>query len=249
MSRIRLILLAALAVFAVAAVTSASASALEWYRCFPVTPGTGKFEDNHCQKPGGTKEFEKELIKGLLKIIAKQTESYTLEGKLAGVTVEIKCEEQKATGSIHNGLTGKDLEPGKGSQILVGLGLINNEFKKCKVEKPAGQGCKVAEPIQPPSLIQLSTVNGKTYLLYSPDPAKSETIFVEITLSGCTTTALNNTFPITGMAAGLAENATGTVSFKNEEPNKKLFLAGNAAVFKGASTMEMENGGIITAET
>src|SRR4029077_12560671 len=98
-----------------------------------------------------------------------------------------------------------------------------------------------------PSIVQLSTVEGKTYILYSPDPAKSEKVFVEITLSGCTTTALDNTFPVEGMAAGLVNNATSTVSFKNEEPNKKLLLGGNPTRFVGGSLMEMEGGGFINA--
>src|SRR4029077_2239319 len=117
------------------------------YKCVKVAAGTGRFTNGNCTTEGAPKEFELELLKELLKIVTKQVAPMELEGKLSGVTVEIKCEKQKGTGSVHNGEVAKDLEPEKGSKILTGLGLASSEFEACSVTKPVGQECKVKQPI------------------------------------------------------------------------------------------------------
>lgn len=60
MSRIRIIMLSLLAVFAVGAVASGSALAVTSAPCYQVAEvGTGTFSDAHCLAAGGSKEYVK----------------------------------------------------------------------------------------------------------------------------------------------------------------------------------------------
>src|SRR4029077_20671875 len=220
----RLVLLGVLVGCGVSAFVSGSASGLEFYKCVKGAPGAGRFENSNCVKEGGSKEWELELLKELLNIRSKQTEPFVLEGKIAGITVEISCEKEKGTGSIHNGLTAKDLEAS--TKILTGLGEVSDSFEACTVLKPVGQACKVTQPIIIPVSVQLSA-NVVVFLLFSI------LVRVDIVLVNCKTTALNGSFPIEGMGAGVVNNTTSTLSFKNEEPNKKLIFGGNPARFVG----------------
>jgi hypothetical protein len=58
MTRIRVILLSLLAVFAISAVASASASAKGWWVCQEVVEGTGKFDSSLCNKEGPKHNWE-----------------------------------------------------------------------------------------------------------------------------------------------------------------------------------------------
>ncbi|HYM44888.1 MAG TPA: hypothetical protein VES65_01840 [Solirubrobacteraceae bacterium] len=222
------------------AIASASASALEFYKCVKVAAGTGTFNDSHCNEAGGSKEYAHELLAELLEILSKGTEKFTLGGELLKVKVEISCENEHGTGSIHNGKVKVDLPEGSPEEVLTGLGLVTNEFTLCKVETPAG--CQVKEPIIAESLIQLSTVGAIPYVLFSPDDAVNSTnkTFVKITLEGC---IIAGTYSVTGMAAGKAENETSSVGFTKGAPNNKLKFGGNEATFTGKSQVTAKSNG------
>jgi hypothetical protein len=177
---------------------------------------------------------EHKLITGLLNIdsVLHSKESI-LKGELSGVKVEISCLELHNTGWIHNGLSP--------SGVLLGLGLIEVHFLKCTVPVPASEHCKVVnELILATSLVDLGTIGGETYALFSPDPPGSP--FVKITFEGCKQTALNTSFPVTGEAVGLASNP-GLLIFKEGAPNNKLKFASNTATLIAEDLVLMEGTG------
>ena len=110
MSRIRLIMLSLLAVFAISAVASASASAfnLQWEVCKNVGAKKGSFETNRCKAAGGENEFEwKKLEAGeSLNIV-----SWIVPGTSFALTVGTKvitCTGAADAGTITGGKPGTD---------------------------------------------------------------------------------------------------------------------------------------------
>jgi hypothetical protein len=238
MSKIKLIFLSLAAVCAVSAVTSASASALQFYGCRPlVTGGTGTmYKDSRCTELENPGKYELYLITELLNIeshIVAGT-SYTLTGKAAGVTTKIVCTEQKGTGSIDN-------------NSGLGLGLITSKFSTCTVQKPTG-GCTVEEPIVVYSEIDLSTENSINYVLFFPDLKGNPTnkVFANIKfLTGCGSALNGQTFSVEGSAHAEVKNSESKIVFPEGAPNNKLVFAGSEATFTGESVVEMEGGGPI----
>jgi hypothetical protein len=57
-NRLRILLVSMLAVFAISAIASASASAKGWWVCKQVAAGTGTFNSSLCNVEGGTREWE-----------------------------------------------------------------------------------------------------------------------------------------------------------------------------------------------
>jgi len=209
-SRLKAGLLAVFAVCVVSAAAAASASALEFY-------------------------VEHKLITGLLNIdsVLHSAESI-LKGELSGVKVEIKCPELHNVGWIHNGLSP--------SGVLLGLGLIAVHFLNCKVPVPESEHCSITNGglILAISLVDLGTIGGETYALFSPDPTGSP--FVRISFEGCKQSALNTSFPVTGEAVGLASNP-GLLIFTKGAPNNKLKFNGTAAELIAEDLVLMEGTG------
>ncbi len=206
MPRLRLILLGLFAVLAVSAVASPSASALQWY-------------------------VNGVLLTGVLKIEATQLGNGVLKAKIAGVAVEVICEQLSDSGTIDNGGT-----PASG----LGLGVV--DFKKCTLPKPAG--CKVLnELITSTAKVDLGTINGKPYALLLPDPSGST--FTLIPVRGCTEEA---NYPLEGELVGLVNNARRTVEFENKGVNNKLKLGGKEAEVESDVFVLMEGGGAFEAK-
>jgi hypothetical protein len=137
MTRIRLIMLSLLAVFAFSAVATTAAEAITapFYRvpCHKViTAGTGAFKDAACTEPGGTNEYDTRLLAGEEReVIGKQVlgKSYVL--KAGGDTITCTAQKLKAgaklIGSAKN-------EPGTSTETI--------EFSGCTVAGN-GEGCEV----------------------------------------------------------------------------------------------------------
>jgi hypothetical protein len=135
MSRLRLIMLAALAVFAVGAFASASASAafkLEWQTC--QEKAGGHFENHGCVKEGTTKAFEWEtLAAGKTKAVESKIKSK--EFVLIASGIEVKCKSATDTGTITGGTPGTD-------EATVTFDECTTSIAGCKVKsatKPAGE--------------------------------------------------------------------------------------------------------------
>jgi type 1 fimbria pilin len=108
---------------------------------------------------------------------------------------------------------------------------------------PASEHCSIANGglILTSTLVDLGTIGGETYALFSPDHS---TTFVEITFEGCKQTALNATFSIKGEAVALMSNP-GLLIFKEGAPNNKLKFAGNSATLIAEDLVLMEGTGAL----
>jgi hypothetical protein len=263
-NRIRVLLVSLLAVFAVSAVASASASAEgpHWrVPCRKVSvanKGLGEFNNAACTEVGGTKEFTNVLLTGeTIKAVSKNKAgtSFILKGTLAGVKITLECTKVEDKSTLEGGGPGKDK-----NEII---------FTKCTVTAPAESGCKVKEPITVKTITVLVFLSRKkttppekwrvqTEKEYEEAPGKGEeraigdefkpetgTTFAEITLSGCNKAheALNGTFPVKGTDTGIASGSL--LEFKEE--TSSLTFGGNAATLTGTVEQEVEGGGVIEA--
>ncbi|MGP0100882.1 MAG: hypothetical protein ACLPUT_04570 [Solirubrobacteraceae bacterium] len=206
MSRSRLILIGLFAVLTASAVTSTSASALQWY-------------------------VKGVVLSGVLKIEAKQLGDAVLKDKIAGVAGEFVCSALSDSGTIDNGGT-----------PALGLGLVLLDYKGCTVPKPAG--CKILnELISTTAKLDLGTISGKPYALFSPDPSGS--VFTLIPVRGCSEEA---NYTLEGELVGLVNNARRTIEFENKGVNNKLRLGGKEAEVESDDFVLMEGGGAFEAK-
>jgi hypothetical protein len=188
------------------------------------------------------------------KVVSKNTTSYALVGKLAGVTVEIVCTAVADKSTLIGGAPGKDEN--------------TIEFTKCTLKLPAESGCKVAEPIVAKTLTNLVFLSRKastekwkvqTEKEYEEAPGKKEEraiadefkpasgeTFVTITLSGCNKAheALDGAFPVKGTDFGITKGKL--LEFTKETSN--LTFGGSAATLTGTSEQEQEGGGTVEAK-
>jgi hypothetical protein len=130
------LLVSLLAVFAISAIASASASAfkLEWETatCAKVAPGTGEFEDSECNtlKAGGEFAFSWKAL-GATETKNVETESQAAEYKLTAGGKVITCKNISSAGTI----TGT--KPGTGEATTITFGECTTTEALCKV-KSAG---------------------------------------------------------------------------------------------------------------
>src|SRR4029077_5945882 len=212
------------------ACASASA-ALHWYGCVKKTGG--KYKTNSCKEEGAPNEFEWEKFKeGEKKNALSKGGPFTSKIKVAGINVTVECEKAEAKGSIENPAGG-------------GAGVDTGEvvLKGCKVVLPANQNCKVIEPIVVKAKSELVLVSGKFEDKLIPE---GEDFYV-LVLEGCKTEALNGTFPITGSASAIFNNANSSAEFTTESTNGLRF-GGNMASFTGTVTEEIEGGGALKVQ-
>lgn len=128
-SRFRTMLVASLAVFAVGAVASASASAKNptWMVCKGVSAGSGKFEDGLCSKGGKGNWEASELLAGETKGI-EATSSGRQEFTLSGLGITLMCNlKTKAGAKLIGG------EPGAVEETIVYERCEVKGFEKCLI--------------------------------------------------------------------------------------------------------------------
>jgi len=130
-NRIRVLLVSLLAVFAVSAVASSSASAaLKWETCEKVAAGTGKFTNGKCTTEGAPNEFEWD------KLEAGESEPLTSSGgtfKLEASGVTVTCTAVADKGELKGGSPGTDTA----TEILFTGCTTNKEH--CKVKSAKGK--------------------------------------------------------------------------------------------------------------
>ncbi len=171
------------------------------------------------------------LLSGVLEIEAKQLGNSTLKGKIAGVEAEVVCTELETSGTIENG----------GSPVL-GLGLVTVDYKECKAEKPTG--CTVLhELILSTAKLDLGTLSGKPYALFTPDPSGS--VFTLIPIRTCSEEA---NYTVEGEAVGLVNNANRTIELEKGGVNNKLKLGGKEATLVSDDFVLMKGGGAFEAK-
>jgi hypothetical protein len=174
-------------------------------------------------------------INSLLTVESKKltAASAVLEGTLAGVKVKIECETEKGSGEIEN-------------SSVTGTGLSNAtvHYTQCTVAAPAGQGCLVNNGLVLVTAHDALELGGPTSFKdkFSPGPGLP---FTTISIDGCTTTALNGNFNVTGTATALANNANSTLEFTTTS-GSALKFGGNPATYVDTVLVLMAGGGTIT---
>lgn len=263
MSRIRLIMVAMLAVFAVGAVASASALAASediWEVC--KEGGTEKFETNACAKTSSTGKFSfKKLETGeTVKTVSSGSKFVLNKGK----TTEIECTAVSDKGTITGGKPGTD----EATEIKF-TGCTTPKEKTCKVKSksppPTRAGTIVVSKI-PTKLEQRKNAKGEEVVVDNFEQKLVGTTKEFVTLefgteeveepAGSGEFVLKKTckdFPPTtkvkGTVGAEVVKGTGELNFPEPELEKDTLEAfGTAAVLTGKDTMEQEGGGAIRAK-
>lgn len=219
--------------------------------------GSKDFSDAHCDTSVGAEKgkFGHTALKAgesiEVSVTNAKTQNNTTEanpaiqkGSLFGVKSEITCKTVSGSGSLEN------KESGKEHKIT---GSITAEFTSCTVNKPAGFGCKVKEPITVKSSVEgvEGLGAGKNEMGLEFKPSEGET-FAEITLTSC---IFAGTFKVTGTAIGTGNPAptakhSGTTNvFTNAMTKETLKMAGAAAEISSATTVTTKTGGSPVALT
>jgi hypothetical protein len=232
---------------------SASAAAAVNTTAFTCVEGGGEkdFSDAHCDKKvtAGTGKFGHVAIeKGVateVSVTNEKTKNETKEssatvqkGSIAGVKSEITCNTVTGTGSLTN-----EEPASKQHQVK---GTITAEFSNCTVNKPAGFGCKVKQPIVVSSNIKgvegLGAGKNEMGLEFSPTGEH----FAQLVIEGC---IFKGTFNVDGTAIGTGtpaptEKYSGATNlFTNAMTKETLKLGGAAAEIESATTVTMKGGG------
>ena len=236
--RLRVMLVSLLAVFAVSAVASASASAApEWYVCEEGTGAGTKFTEHKCTTVSGTGKWEWIKLVGTKKVKSKNKAgvSFVFEGEAGGVKVKITCKKVKDIGTITQGAPGKDTETA--------------EFEECVVDKPGPGLCVVsgggggAGTIIATVLTKL-VVEGTVGDEQEPEAGKPF-VTLEFANKGTEVCPLKGqAFPVTGSAVGLF---SGNV-LKFTKATSKLKFGGHPATIEGEAELELENEWAVTGK-
>ena len=207
MSRMRLLLLALLAVFALSAIASATASAeMVWIK-----------ESIELKKG---ERFEAESQGG----------PFVMKGRLAGIKMEVKCESEsdlkgeKKEGWVEN--------PGGGGNAI---GFDKWKFSGCTIgaSKPKTvEGCEVPGGGQINAEVNLGPVLKGGVVFVEFKPIAGNLLWV-ITFVNCKTAALNGEYEATGILNAESKNGDeeGTDKFKTGE--LELIFGGGEATFEG----------------
>jgi hypothetical protein len=173
MSRIKLVLLSAVAVLVVSALASASASAApHWLVCKKVAAGTGKFAEGECKTLGGTGEWEATKMTAILEIEGTSGVS-KLKTEIGSTAVTIVCNKDKVAGTVE--------DPGNSEATIT--------YEECSIENAST--CKVAN-IKAEVLDRLIEKGG---VIEDEFFEKAGAGFTTVVITGCT---LNGSFKVTG---------------------------------------------------
>ncbi len=235
MTNMKLIFLSLVSVFAISVLASGSASATVFHFdvCEEVstTAGTNYSSLATCVASGtstGGKWTKYKIPTGTsLKVDSKTgAEKFVLKIKALTLTIKIECTNETDRGTAENPAGGG---AGKDKEII--------EFTGCTVPEPAGQGCKVKEPIIADATTELVEFNGKAADEFKPEG----TLFTVITFTGCSNAEINKSFPVGGTDTGIALNATSELEFTVASSN--LTFGGEPVTLKGKASVLMEGNG------
>jgi hypothetical protein len=226
------------AFFAVAlsafSVASASAESTTAYTC--VKDAGGTFLGAHCLSTGSGEKYKhvafntKTTTTGTNANTAEETKaarSAILKGSLSGVVTEITCGELHGEGFLENKETAS-------KEMYIHLeGKLH--FTNCVVKAPAGKGCKVKEETITTGELTGSSEGLSGELKVTP---KEGSTFVSITIEGCSISALNNTFPLTGSFKAKSSGATLTTTHADITTQNTLKFGGTKAGFDLGLTLK-----------
>lgn len=202
MSRIRIIMLSLLAVFAVGAVASATASAAapEFVRCAKVvTAASGEFEKSNCVGAAGTKEYVKVFVVGKTINATEECAETATAGKgtfeNSGCTTvgsgtksfilvrpgKLKFEDTEGRSYLYGTATGTlrvtcptDISQG----VITGVktvGKVFVTFQSCVGLATSGEECAVNSPGEPEGVIKTKELSGELGPVAAAEAPGSET--------------------------------------------------------------------------
>jgi len=231
MSRFRLIMMSVVAMFAVGAFASASASAITpvFLVCLEKAGSGTKFEDRNCSKESGSGKFELVEISEFLK--ANGTSGISkLKGELAGAEILITCKKDKFTGEIGP----KGLTKGEVTYEECEVGNSKEKFTNCEV------------PNIKFKFIDQLIENSKSEVEDEFKPEKGS-IFVEIVIKnkGELVCAQKGTDKVEGTQnAEVEQPSTGAKLLREltfKPSGSKLTFAGKPATYEGKVSIDLNN--------
>jgi hypothetical protein len=216
-----------------------SSSSQQAYTCAP-SAGSEDYAsaDAHCVTNLGEHEgtrghvaiTETTEVEGTSASTASETTTSTpskLEGTLSGFETAIECGGLSAAGSLTNEET-----------FVKGTGIIH--YTSGSVKRPVGMGCKVKESKVDTEELK-ATTNGLAANKLKIEPAGTK--FASITIEGCSTAALNKTFPVTGSLIATTSGATTTTTHAGITAEGTLIFGGQVAGLESALTVSRSGGG------
>jgi hypothetical protein len=222
------------------AAPNASAAGLRTYTCTKNEGITKNFTDAHCQNgvgpphPGGLyglQEVTVPLGNTSVYVTNERTAGATtartpsrLEGTVSGFETAIECTTVESTGAAIE----FSEEWGEGSGKL--------EYTGCSVTKPAGIGCAIKGSAVTTEKLEASTKGEAEVIKVTPFTG---TKLASITIEGCSTSALNKTFPVTGSLLATPNGAMTTTTHAGITGQGTLILAGQVAGLESAATAAM----------
>lgn len=236
--------IAVLFVLVLSAVSAASASASETlYTCVQVEGGVTMFGPHCLSVSTGdiTRYKHVEWSQSTTTFVAtnantaestKASRSSFLKSTLLGINTEVACTAVEGSGTISNKeeIFEKEIE-------MFGHATGKLTFSGCVVNLPAGKGCKVKGGAITTEEITVRTRS--VGLEAEVKPAKVEGKFATITIEGCSTEALNNSFPVTGSFKVQMNGATLTSTHAEVTTQNTLKIGGQKAGLDGAVTIKV----------
>jgi hypothetical protein len=211
------------------AALASNASAFRWQTC---VPGGFGFGDAHCTR--GLIGFHHEAIpgpghtpmgmgNGATNEETTAAEPWKLEGTISGFETAIECTSVEGTGWVEN-----TEEP------TSAIGSVTLTYTGCSVPKPAGIGCKVKE-----GKIAGQETTFKAIEAEAIEVKPVGTKLASITIEGCSTAALNKTFPLTGHYLVKPKGATWATSHALGTGQGTLVFGGQVAGQELVQTLRM----------
>jgi hypothetical protein len=220
------------------------------FTCKKVASG-GAFSKAHCRKAdasaggayGHVGFSEQTSITSTNANTAAETtasSSAFLKATISGLSTRIGCTTISGTGTLENGVSGEEM-------FTNGTGTI--KYSECIVYEPAEKGCVVKGGSITTKELSATTKGQGMNIKFTP---KEGTTFTEITLEGCSVTALNNTYPVTGSVTVPEIEASGSTLSTTEaavtEANT-LQLGGQKAGLETSMTLKGPSGDGLSATT
>jgi hypothetical protein len=183
-------------------VTAAVIGPLHWYSCTEVGGISGGFEDSACTKAAkGPFEWTKVAAGASTGFQVSGTSAVTLGWTMSGVGISISCSSQSGSGSLENPTGG-------------GAGNLSGTLKLsgCTVTKPAGKGCKISGGSITTNSLKGMATEPEEKPLVKLQPSSGTTLF-SMTMEGCSTSGLNQTYVVTGSFQGILLPSNSSLEF------------------------------------
>jgi hypothetical protein len=237
---IRIAVLAALvgsAITAQGAVAGINALGTTGFTC--AASGSG-FSDAHCKSAGGSgfshvaiAEGETTEVQASNITTGSERSTFLIESKQAGIAMQIASKSVQGSGTMVNWVSGIFGEHNV-------FGEMTFEFLEASVTKPAGKGCKVKGGKIVTEKLVWNTANAKIKPRF--EPAKGLTL-ASFEVEGCSTTALNGAYALTGTFTVIPNGATVSFTHPAATMESTLFLREQIAGIEGSLTFSARKGG------